>query len=113
MPLRDNQLEREFHDAMLAIYEAALGLKPPYRATYFRRMVLERGGRQAANDLLATDEPSSGFAELYLRGQRLDLSVEYLVLKKRWRELFSPEQLEVARKRLEEVKFPSPGRDDA
>lgn len=108
MPLENSQLERDFHEAMLGIYDAALRLKPPYRATYFRRMVLERGGRQAANDLLATEEPSSGFTELYLRGRRLDLSVEYLVLEKPWRDLFSPEQLEVARGRLEKVGFSPP-----
>ena len=93
---------------MLGIYDAGLRLKPPYHATYFRRMVLESGGRQAANTLLATAEASSGFTELYLHGRRLDLSVEYLVLKKPWRDLFSPEQLEVARRRLERVDFPPP-----
>lgn len=88
MPVHESQLERDFQDATLAIYEAPLAVKPPYRPTYFRRVVLERSGHQAASDLLATDEPSSGFTELYLRGRRLDLSIECLVLKKRWRELF-------------------------
>ena len=108
MTQHNNHLESEFHEAMLVIYDAALRLRPPYHATYFRRMVLERGGRQAASDLLTTEDPSSGFTELYLRGRRLDLSVEYLVLKKPWRDLFSLEQLEVARMRLEKVGFLPP-----
>ena len=108
MSLDPSQLERDFHDAMLGIYHAALKLKPPYPATYFRRMVLERGGRQTASDLLATGEPSSGFTELYLRDKRLDLSVEYLVLTKPWRDLFTENQLEVARKRLQKVQFDPP-----
>lgn len=108
MPSDNSQLEIDFHEAMLGIYDAALRLKPPYHAAYFRRMVLERGGRRAANQLLATQEPSSGFTELYLRGGRLDLSVEYLVLKKPWRDLFSTEQLEVARGRLERAGYSPP-----
>ena len=76
-----SQIERQFHQAMLDIYESARHLKPPYYATLFLQMVNERGGKSAADALLATDQPSYGFTELFLRGRRLDLSVEYLVLK--------------------------------
>ena len=107
------QLEQQFHDAMLHIYEAAKRLKPPYHPTRFLRQVKERGGRQAADYLLATQEVSEGFTELFLRGRRLDLSVEYLVLTTPWRQLFSPEQLGVARKRLEQHEFAPPPEDEA
>lgn len=102
-----------FNLEMLAIYDAALKLKPPYRATLFLRMVNEHGGKGAADILLATGNPSSGFTELYIRGkENLKLSVEYLVLKNPWRNLFSEEQLAIARKRLREVDCPLPS-DDA
>ena len=93
------QLEQEFHKAMLDIYSQAKR-QVRYTATRFRRMVNERGGLDAAQALLATHEVSDGFTELWLRGKRLDLSVEYLVLKKPWRQLFSDDELAVARKRL-------------
>lgn len=104
----NDQLEQQFHHAMLGIYEAAKNLNPPYHPTYFLQMVNECGGKEAADRLLATTEPSQGFTELFLRGRRLDLSVEYLVLQDPWRGLFTPEQLAVARRRLAEYEFEPP-----
>ena len=103
----------QFHSTMLAIYDAALQLKPPYRATLFLRMVKEHGGKGAADRLLATGNPSSGFTELYLRGKdKLKLSVEYLVLQNPWRELFTEDQRAVARKRLKDVNCAPPTEDE-
>ncbi|MFM0050998.1 hypothetical protein [Caballeronia grimmiae] len=102
----------EFDHAMRSIYDAARKLKPPYHATYFLRMVNEHGGRETANRLLATNKPSEGFTELFLRGrENLRLSVEFLVLQKPWRDLFMTEQLAVARKRLIAVGCPLPADD--
>lgn len=107
------ELIDQFHAAMLDIYEAALRLAPPYHATLFRRMVLEHGGKGAADRLLATGNPSSGFTELYLRGkENLKISVEYHVLQNPWRELFTEDQRAVARKRLREVECSPPPEDD-
>lgn len=111
MPHDEEMLERQFHQAMLGIYESAKKLKPPYNANIFLRMVTGDGGRKAADKLLATDEPSDGFTELFLRGRRLDLSVEYLVLCNPWRALFTPDQLKKARKRLVDHKFTPPPED--
>lgn len=111
MPQANSQLEQQFHQAMLDIYEAARRLKPPYHATRFHRMVNERGGKDTADALLATNQPSEGFTELFLRGRRLDLSVEYLVLKHPWRELFEPAHLAVARDRLKKHEFAPPPDD--
>jgi len=105
-----SHLEEEFHAAMLNIYERAAQLKPPYRATRFRQMVQGNGGKAAADQLLASANPSAGFTELFLRGrENLKLSVEYLVLQEPWSCLFSDEQLAVARKRLREVGVEPPG----
>lgn len=108
-----SQLEQEFHEAMLGIYKDARRLEPPYLATRFRRMVNECGGKDTADALLATEQPSEGFTELFMRGRRLDLSVEYLVLRDPYRRLFVPEQLAVARERLNRNDFDPPPEDAA
>ncbi len=104
----DSQQEREllrgFQKAMFDIYDAATRLKPPYRPTAFRSMLGEHGGKETADRLLASSQPSSGFGELFSRGrENLRLSVEYLVLSDPWHALFTPEQLATARHRLLEV----------
>jgi hypothetical protein len=102
----------QFHQEMLGIYDSALKLKPPYRATLFLQMVHEHGGKATADKLLATTKPSAGFTELYLRGKdSLRLSVEYLVLTKPWNTLFTEDQLAIAKKRLKEVECPLPAQD--
>ncbi|POZ60131.1 hypothetical protein [Chromobacterium alticapitis] len=104
----------EFDQKMHGIYDSALKLKPPYRATYFLQMLGENGGKGTADRLLATSKPSTGFTELFLRGkQNLRLSVEYFVLCEPWRKLFTSEQLAVARKRLRDVECPLPPEDFA
>lgn len=101
-----------FQEAMLEIYTSARKLQPPYTPSEFLSMVNEYGGKGAADRLLAKPNPSSGFTELFLRGKHnLSLSVEYLVLTSPWRELFSEEQLAVARRRLLEVEFEPPPED--
>lgn len=102
-------IEDKFHNEMINIYHSVANLKPPYRASLFLRMVQEHGGKEAAVRLLATSKPSQGFTELYLRGkENLKFSVEYLVLTEPWGTLFTESQLEIARKRLNEVKCPLP-----
>ncbi|MGL5841815.1 MAG: hypothetical protein ACRCYK_08450 [Aeromonas hydrophila] len=102
-------LEDQFHSAMLNIYESATRLTPPYRATRFLKMVQEHGGRAAADKLLASTTPSTGFTELFLRGkENLKLSVEYLVLQEPWQSLFTDDQLEIASKRLLQVEVIPP-----
>ena len=44
------QLEADFHHAMLEIYDLAKKLPTPYRATRFKQMVDEMGGKAAADN---------------------------------------------------------------
>jgi len=109
-----DDLAESFHQEMLATYDAALKLKPPYRAKSFLSMLEEHGGKGTADRLLATHKPSQGFTELFLRGKdNLRLSVEYIVLRDPWRSLFTPEQRAVARKRLNDVQCSPPPEDSA
>ena len=92
-----NNLELGFHEAMLGIYHDAAALG--YRASYFLRMVQERGGVGAARHLLADTEAQSGLTRLW-QLNRLDISVEALVLDDRWRTLFNDEERSIAQERL-------------
>jgi len=96
-------LEKAFHESMLSIYRQAKE-KCHYHATYFLRMVAEKGGLAAAKTLLHTNTPSEGFTVLW-EHERLDLSVEYHVLLPQFRSLFTDEERAIARRRLEEYGF--------
>jgi hypothetical protein len=94
-----SQAERQFHRAMVAIYETAkrdLG----YNATRFLQMISEQGGLAAARQLLWSDQPSDGFTTLWSH-HRLDLTVEAHVLKPDYESLFTETDREQARQRLE------------
>ncbi|MDP3442085.1 MAG: hypothetical protein Q8T08_04420, partial [Ignavibacteria bacterium] len=67
-------------------------------------MVDERGGLRTAQYLLGTDNPSEGFTKLWEKG-RLDLTVENLVLNPIYQELFSQDELTIARERLIKYGF--------
>jgi hypothetical protein len=93
-----NEIERRFHRAMVEIYQTAkreLG----YNATRFIQMVSEHGGLATARRLLWSDQVSDGFETLRSHG-RLDLSVEALVLKDEFVELFDETDRQRARDRL-------------
>jgi hypothetical protein len=94
-------LAREFDSAMLGIYQRALS-EAHYKATRFLQMVHENGGVETASRLLP--HMSEGFAELWQRN-RLDLTVEALVIQPKWRPLFSSEQLDAAEQRLRECGY--------
>lgn len=98
----DDSLERRFHTAMLDIYRQAKS-ELGYVATRFHQMVENRGGVDAAKQLLHSP-PSDGFTTLWERG-RLDLSVEYQVLDSEFSELFTEEERRIARDRLEQFGF--------
>ena len=91
-------LEKEFHQEMLAIYEKAKEACD-YQPIRFLQMVHEHGGLNTAKRLLAKDEVQSGLMTLW-ECRRLDLSMEALVLKPRFRSLFTLEELNTAKERL-------------
>ncbi len=104
--MADSDLELQFHEEMLQIYHRAK-TECRYNATRFLQMVSDAGGLSAARTLLSAPGVSDGFAALWQCG-RLDLTVEALVLKSPWRTLFSQHDLEVARKRLEDLGYKAP-----
>lgn len=96
-------LEIEFHKDMIDIYRKAKE-ECGYNATRFLQMVSNDGGIKTAKKLLATAEPSDGFTELW-RNHRLDLTKENLVIKLKYRSLFTDREIEIARERLASYGF--------
>lgn len=90
-------LTRAFDDAMRKIYLDAK--KAGYNATRFLQMLGDHGGVETAHRLLPS--MSDGFTELWKRN-RLDLTVESLILQPEWQDLFSDDERDVARSRLRE-----------
>ena len=103
-------LVEEFNDDMMALcVRTPRETVPPYYPNYFCRMVKERGGLETAKYLLSTEDPQYGLARLW-ELDRLDLSVEYLVLRRRYAPLFIERELAEAKKRLTDyrMRFPDP-----
>ena len=97
-------LEAQFTEAMFNIYRRAKA-EAKYNATIFLQMVTDDGGLRTAKTLINSPKPSDGYTALYLR-HRLDLTVEAVVVENpRWHTLFEPEELERARKRLQEYRY--------
>ncbi len=101
--MSETNMETRFTAAMLDIYNTALS-ELKYPATRFRQMVIEQGGVAAAKRLLATADISDGFAELWAR-KRLDLTMEALILREPWRDLFTADELATADTRLQSAGY--------
>ena len=96
----DPKYLEKFDAAMLDIYERAKS-ETGYNATRFLQMIRQKGGYQTAVELLSgrVTDVSDGFTHLALK-QRLDLSVEGLVLRDEWQPLFDAKLIKNARLRL-------------
>lgn len=95
--------EREFHAEMVRGAER-LKREIGYNQTRFTRMVGEHGGVEAARHLLHGADASDGFTTLW-EAQRLDVSVEAIVLLPWYESVFADAEREVARNRLAEYRF--------
>lgn len=91
-------LEAQFHQEMVNIYRRSVD-ECGYQPSYFLQMVNEKKGKQTAIELITATKPSDGFTKLW-ELKRLDLTVEALALTPPWNELFKPDVLALARKRL-------------
>ena len=91
-------LERAFHRALLEIARRS-GSEAGYSSPLLFRMLTEHGGLATARSLLAARSISDGFAALWER-KRLDLTVEAVVLRPEFVDLFDREELATASLRL-------------
>lgn len=75
-----------------------------YNATRFMQLVAQKGGLQAAKQLISKEGGTYGFEVLW-ENNRLDLSVEALVLKDEYAELFTSAERDICRNRLKEFGY--------
>lgn len=94
----DPDVSDDFHTAVLSVMERCKN-ELSYNPRYFRIMVSQHGALGAVRKLLAAPAVSDGFVALWER-QRLDLSIEALVLDNRFAAIFSEDERDVARNRL-------------
>lgn len=92
-----SDLVRQFDRDMEGIYDGAKSIG--YNATRFLMMLREYGGLETAHRLMQSDQVSDGFTELWMRG-RQDLTVEALVLRQEYLELFTEDERRRASERL-------------
>ena len=98
--------QRAFTGAMLDVYRRALQ-EADYRASLFLNMVNEQGGHQTAMTLIHTTQPSDGYTALWER-KRLDLTVEAVILRPEWHDLFTDADRLAAYRRLQRYEFQLP-----
>jgi hypothetical protein len=98
-----DDLETQFHEAMLEIYRRAKS-EAGYSANIFLRMVVERGGLKTAKYLLHAPMVSDGYTALYER-KRLDLTVEAVMLDAKWQDLFTDQERQIAIDRLRQYGY--------
>lgn len=99
----NKSVENAFHQKMLEVYERAKK-ECRYNAVRFYQMVQSVGGLLTAKKLLASIRYPEGLTSLW-ELNRLDISMEALVLKEPWCQLFTSKELSVARKRLKELGY--------
>jgi hypothetical protein len=70
-----------------------------YRPTYFIQLMASEGAYAAACQVVSSSNLPDGFQRL-LQENKPELTIEHLVTRPEWAELFEPEILEAARRRL-------------
>ena len=96
-------LEEQFQQEVMSGIESSKK-ELHYTPTYFLRMVYEHGAVQTAKMLLDNSEVQEGLMTLSILG-RLDLSMEVMVLDRKYRSLFTYEERRSARQRLEKLDY--------
>ena len=98
-----SDLETEFAQRMKAVYDRGR-TEAGYNAAYFLSMLSQYGPQETAHRLLASPAISDGFAELWERG-RLDLTVEALVIEPQFTQLFTENEMQTAKRRLDQFGY--------
>jgi hypothetical protein len=98
-----SELEASFAHRMKDVYLRGRS-EAGSNAPFFLNMLSQYGPLETAHKLLASPAISDGFADLWERG-RLDLTVEAVVVEPQFFELFSENEIAVARRRLEQFGY--------
>lgn len=93
-------LEERFHQEMLAIHQKA-GRSTGYWPNRFLQKVKRDRGIKAAKYWLRTSRSLSPGLQRLIKEKRIEISMEALVVKKPWCDLFNATELTEARRRLQ------------
>ena len=96
-------LNMDFFNDMTDIYKRA-DKECDYRPTRFLQMLSSEGGIETAKQLINKPGGTDGFVKLWELG-RLDLSVEALVIKDKYQDLFTSEEIEKCKNTLKEYNY--------
>lgn len=96
MPPTTEQL-RAFEGATRELIQAIS--KEVYRPTYFIQLMAAEGAYAAACQVVSSSKLPDGFQRL-LQENKPELTIEYLVTRPEWADLFEPEIIEAAHLRL-------------
>jgi len=97
-------IEKQLHSEMLALYQRA-GEAVGYWGGRYLQAVRRKGGYATAQDMLKPRNAGqrAGLDKL-LEARRPDLTLEHLILKRKYRALFSTGELRIARERLGQLE---------
>ncbi|HBF8535342.1 TPA: hypothetical protein STY79_001035 [Clostridioides difficile] len=98
-----NQIELDLYHDMVNIYKEA-DLQCNYKPTRFLQLINNKGALLAAKELINKEGVTEGFTRLW-ECKRLDLSLEVLVLKEKYKELFTDEEREICINRLKDYGY--------
>ena len=96
------RIETEFEKSMHDLCREARSIG--YNPVRFQQMLAEHGALSTAHQLLASKVIHDGFTRLW-QLNRLDISLECVVLNPAFQPLFGTEELDEARRRLRELRF--------
>lgn len=99
-----SELELDLYNDMLRIYKEA-DIQCNFKSAIFIGMLLNEGGLKTVKKLINKNNVTKGFIRLW-ECKRLDLSIEVLVLKDKYKELFTDEERIICKDRLKEYDFP-------
>jgi len=98
-----DNLKQQFQEEMLYTYREAkkLGYKPGI----FLDMIATYGAVNTSKKLLATEDYIQDGVKRLWELKRLDLSMEASVIKPEYRELFTEQEINTAKKRLRDLGY--------
>jgi hypothetical protein len=99
-----SDLQAEFQEALRGLLRESREIDP--LSLYMLKRLDEEGGLPMAKRVLASSAQQTGLMRLW-REERLEISVEALVLRPEFRVLFSADELSEARKRLSVLGYKS------
>ena len=93
----DDILKDEFNSELEMIVNRCI--KEVYRPTFFINMARETDYYRAAKKVVSSSRIPDGFIKL-LEADRLDLSVENLVIQSKYKNIFTQKEIDTCKRRL-------------